>query len=116
MDLFTNKRIITDYRNNQANSPSYRWIQVYHDGHFVVMLKYYAGGNLDNQTFNVQHFPLSFPKAYVFFQNINGEVVSYEYNGDVEIERKTENNVREDIIVNIDEIKRNIINYIHEVL
>lgn len=106
-ELFENRRTVEDFRKDRTSSHSYRWKPLQITEEFDIWLKYYAGDLLDNLVFNVKDW-CNIQPAYVYFIKQRGESFSYEYNGDVIVDRKTENNIRIDIIVNLDDIERDI--------
>ena len=113
-EIFENKRIVEDFRNDKTNSPSYRWKPIQLSNDYDIWLKYYAGDKLDNLLFNVKDWSNGIQHAYVYFIKKDGESFSYEYNGDILVDRKTKNNIRTDIIDNLDGIEMNIKKQIEE--
>ncbi|MBR3065571.1 MAG: hypothetical protein IKG90_08020 [Bacteroidales bacterium] len=107
-ELFENKRIVEDFRKDKTNSPSYRWKPLQLSEEYDIWLKYYAGDKLDNKIFNVKDLCKGIQHAYVYFIKQDGESFSYEYDGDVIVDRKTENKIRTDIIDNLDKIEKDI--------
>ena len=111
-DLFENRRKVEDFHKDQMSSYSYRWKPIQMSEEYDIWLKYYSGDKIDNLLFNVKDLCNGIQHAYVYFIKQNGESFSYDYNGDVMIDRTTENNVRTDIIDNLDSIERDIKNHI----
>lgn len=112
---FKTKRIIEDFRRDQSSSTSYRFEAISVDDDYKVWIKYYDGDKLDNCSFDVKSICNGkFPHAYVYFQKGEEAIFSYEYEGSVIIDRKTENKVRKDVIDNFDEILSNINKQIDE--
>ena len=118
MDLFKNKRIISDFRYDQNNSPSYIWKPIQISNDFDIWLKYYNGDKLDNCVFDVKDLLklIGIPHAYVYFHDIKDDFYfSYEYGGRVRISRITKDDICYDTIENIDEIVKNIEQQIKEI-
>lgn len=114
--LFHGRRIINDFRIDFINSPSYRWKALATGSPYAVWLKYYNGDTPDNGEFDVKDLcqALSTPSSLVYFQKESGDAVSYEYDGNVIVNRKTNGNIRIDIIANLDDIIHNIESFICE--
>lgn len=109
MGKFNNERIITDFRNDQNGSPSYRWkaLQIIED--YDIWLKYYGGGLIDNDVYSCKSIaPQSLPHAYIYYRYGTNDYISYEYKGDVIVNRETKDNIRLDVIQNIDDIIEDI--------
>lgn len=107
-ELFENRRKVEDFRKDRISSRSYRWKPIQMSEEFDIWLKYYAGDKLDNCLFNVKEWCNGIQPAYVYFIKNSSESFSYEYNGDVLVDRKTKDNIRTDIINNLDDIEKDI--------
>ena len=107
-ELFENRRKVEDFRKDRISSRSYRWKPIQMSEEFDIWLKYYAGDKLDNCLFNVKEWCNGIQPAYVYFIKKSSESLFYEYNGDVLVDRKTKDNIRTDIINNLDDIEKDI--------
>lgn len=108
MKKFGNRQVI-DLRINQKGTTCFKWKALSIEGNKDVFLKYYDGGKLDNCIYNAKDFFQPFPNPFVIIKE-GDEYVSYDYYGDVTIERTTKGNIRIDIIKNL----KNIINDIED--
>jgi len=76
-----------------------------------VFLKYYNGDKLDNCIYNARGLFQVFPNPFVIIKEGN-EYASYDYCGDVMVERRTKDNIRTDIIINLEDIINDIEDFI----
>lgn len=114
--LFDNRREVKDFRKDQKNSSSYKWEAINCSEKYDIWLKYYKGDKIDNVTFSVKELLRgNLQHAYVYFKKHDSEqYYSYEYDGDVIVKRLTRNNVRTDLILNIENIEKDIKNQIEK--
>lgn len=112
MSKFSN-RYLVDLRDSQNNSPSFKWKSLSIGKNGSVFLKYYGGDKLDNCTYNARGLLLSSPKPFVIIKEGDSHI-SYEYDGDVFVNRITEGRNRIDIITNLDEIINDIQEFINQ--
>ena len=114
--MFDNRREIKDFREDQNNSHSYKWKPI-NSEKYDIWLKYYKGDKIDNETFSVKELlGGNLQHAYVYFKKHDSEqYYSYEYDGDVIVKRLTRNNVRTDLILNIENIEKDVKKQIEEI-
>jgi len=106
MKKFGNRQVI-DLRKNQKGTTCFKWKALSIEGNKDVFLKYYDGGKLDNCIYNAKGLFQVFPNPFVIIKEGN-EYASYDYCGDVMVERRTKENVRTDIIINLEDIINDI--------
>ena len=101
-------RTIKDIRKELEYSPSYRVekiTQLMGIGK-EVWIKYYAFYGIDNASINIDGGEkyVGAPSVMLYVLNKNKSSKVYIYNGILSIQRLTKNKIRQDIILNIDEI------------